>query len=72
MFIGEFKDDFFHGKGVLKYPDATKWVFGEFEGEKLIKMLDMQVEGDSQRSKIDRNYLKDIHSYSEPTSYIGS
>ena len=49
LFIGEFKDDFFHGRGILKYPDASKWVFGEFQGEKLVKMIDMQVETAGQR-----------------------
>ena len=72
LFIGEFKDDFFHGRGILKYPDASKWVFGEFQGEKLVKMIDMQVETAGQRSTKDRSYLRDIHAYNDPVSYIGS
>lgn len=47
MYIGEFRDDCFEGRGLLIYPKESKWVYGHFQGERLRKMIDMSLSEDS-------------------------
>jgi hypothetical protein len=63
LYVGEFSDDAFNGKGVLLYPTEAKgkWVCGDFENNKLVKMLDMSL-GDSQSPKQPlKTVIKGIH-----------
>jgi hypothetical protein len=64
-YIGQFEDDRFSGKGLMMYPEEAegKWVYGEFEQDKLVKMIDMSLgDEDSPSPRAGpKHFLKRIH-----------
>lgn len=49
MYVGDFKNDIFEGRGILKNNVKKNWVFGEFDGGNLCEMLDYSHEGDTRK-----------------------
>lgn len=51
----------FEGQGVLLYPHEEKWVFGQFEGERLKKMIATNLDSEPNKTHSIRSCLRQIH-----------